>query len=204
MFLVKTLKCLLQFSSFFLVLAPLALAQIPIGPDLGPPTVRLPEPPAGAKPPSAPTTQAAAPVKPSPHKTGEVQVYGAVTDQSNAVLPGATVTLTNASGVTQTTTSNGQGQYFINAAPGAYSLKIAAKGFKDFTSENLILAANQEIEMDGALEPAAASPEKVEVVGESVGHVETEKAEVNEAIPANQVGEPPLNGRTSVSMLTFA
>ena len=172
----KILKCLLHFASLFLVLAPLSLAQIPIGPDLVPPTVQIPEPPAGAKPPSTPTTQAAAPVKPSPHKAGEVQVYGVVTDQSNAVLPGATVTLTNASGVTQTTTSNAQGQYFINAAPGTYSLKIAAKGFKDFTSENLILAANQEIEMDGALEPAAASTEKVDVVGESVGHVETEAA----------------------------
>ena len=200
----KTLKCLLHFASFFLVLAPQLLAQTPIGPDLVPPTVQIPEPPAGAKPPSAPTTQAAAPVKPSPHKVGEVQVYGAVTDQSTAVLPGATVTLTNASGVTQTTTSNAQGQYFINAVPGTYSLKIAAKGFKDFTSENLILATDQEIEMDGALEPAAASPEKVEVVGESVGHVETEKAEVNEVITAKQVEETPLNGRNFVSMLTFA
>ena len=58
--------------------------------------------------------------------------------------------------------------------------------------------------MDGALEPAAASPEKVEVVGESVGHVETEKAEVNEVITAKQVQETPLNGRNFVSMLTFA
>jgi len=201
---VKTLKCLLHFASFFLVLAPLSLAQVPIGPDLVPPTVQIPDPPAGAKAPSAQTTQAAAPIKPSPHKAGEVQVYGAVTDQSNAVLPGATITLTNASGETQTTTSNAQGQFFINAAPGTYSLKIAAKGFKDFTSENLILTANQEIEMDGALEPAAASPEKVEVVSESVGHVETEKAEVNEVITAKQVEETPLNGRNFVSMLTFA
>ena len=200
----KTLKCLLHFASLFLVLAPLSWAQVPIGPDLVPPTAQIPEPPAGAKPPSAPTTQAAAPVKPSPHKADEVQVYGAVTDQSTAVLPGATVTLTNASGVTQSTTSNAQGQYFINAAPGTYSLKIAAKGFKDFTSENLILTANQEIEMDGALEPAAASPEKVEVVGQTAGQVETEKAEVNEVITAKQVEETPLNGRNFVSMLTFA
>src|ERR1700681_4718361 len=105
MFLAKTLKCLLQFAPFFLVLAPLALAQIPTGADPGRPTVQLPQPPAGAKAPTTPTTQAAAPVNPSPHKADEVQVYGAVTDQSNAVLPGATRTLTNASGVTQTTTS---------------------------------------------------------------------------------------------------
>jgi hypothetical protein len=203
-FLVKTLNRLLHSASFFLALAPLALAQVPIGPDLVPPTVQLPEPPAGVKPPSAPATQAAAPVKPSPHKQTEVQVYGAVTDQSSAVLQGATVTLTSASGVTQTTSTNAQGQYFINAAPGTYTIKIFAKGFKEFTAENLALNANRETEMDGALEPAAASPEKVEVVGESVGHVETEKAEVNEVITAKQVEETPLNGRNFVSMLTFA
>ena len=204
MFRVQTLKRLLHFVSFFLALVPLGLAQVPIGPDLGTPTVQLPEPPAGAKAPSAPTTEAAAPVKPSPHKETEVQVYGAVTDQSNAVLPGVTVVLTSPSGAPQTATTDLRGQYFINAAPGIYTLKIVANGFKDFTAENLTLTANQEIEMDGTLEPAAASPEKVEVVGESVGHVETERAEVNEVITSKQVEETPLNGRNFVSMLTFA
>src|SRR5208282_3901731 len=128
-----------------LAVAQLALAQVPVGPDLVPPTAQIPEPPAGAKPGSVTTTQAA-PVKPSPHKEGEAQVFGAVTDQSNAVLQGATITLSGASGATQTTTSNAQGQYFLYAAPGTYTLKIAVKGFKDFTSENLALIANQELE----------------------------------------------------------
>ncbi|MGO9526367.1 MAG: carboxypeptidase-like regulatory domain-containing protein [Verrucomicrobiia bacterium] len=160
----KSPKSLLHFAAFFLVLAPLALAQVPVGPDLVPPTVQIPDPPPGAKAPSRPTTQVAAPIQPSPHKEGEAQVYGAVTDQSSAVLQGAAVTLTSASGATRTASSNVQGQYFINAPPGTYTLKIVAKGFKEFTTENLILASNQEIEMDGTLEPAAASPEKVEVI----------------------------------------
>ncbi len=186
------------------VLAPLAIAQAPIGPDLVPATVQVPEPPTGARPPSTPATVAAAPLQRPPHKEGEAQVFGAVTDQSTAVLPDATVTLTSPSGATQTATTNAQGQYFLDAAPGTYTLKIAVKGFKDFTSENLVLGANQEIKVDGTLEPAAASPEKIDVVGESVGHVETEKAEVNEVITAKQVEETPLNGRNFVGMLTFA
>ena len=156
----KTLNLFLHFASFFLVLAPLALAQVPTGPDLVPPTVQIPDPPAGAKAPGTQTTEAAVSLKPVPHKETEVQVYGAVTDQSNAVVPNATVTLTGPSGAPQTTTTNAQGQYFVNAAPGTYTLKISAKGFKDFATENLALVANQELEMDGALEPAAASPEK--------------------------------------------
>jgi Carboxypeptidase regulatory-like domain/TonB-dependent Receptor Plug Domain len=203
-FLVKTLNSFFHFSSFFLILCVTVLAQVPIGPDLVPPTVQIPDPPAGANRPSTQTTEAAVSLKPGPHNDTEVQVYGAVTDQSNAVVPNATVTLTGPSGAPQTTTTNAQGQYFVNAAPGTYTLKITAKGFKNFATENLSLVANQELEMDGALEPAAASPEKVEVVGESVGHVETEKAEVNEVITSKQVEETPLNGRNFVSMLTFA
>ena len=155
----KTLKCHLYFAFYILALAPLMLAQVPFGPDLIPPTAQIPDPPPGATAPVAQqTTQAAAPLKPAPHNKNEVQVYGAVTDQSNAVLPNATVTLSG-SGTPQTVTTNAQGQYFINATPGTYSLKIAAKGFKDFSSDGLALTAGQEIEMDGALEPAAASPE---------------------------------------------
>ncbi len=183
----QMVKRLLYFAFFFLALGASALGQAPVGPDLVPPTAQIPEPPAGATAPVTQTTQAAAAVKPSPHKESEAQVYGAVTDQSNAVLQGATVTLIGAAGSPQTTVSNAQGQYFINAAPGTYTLKIVAQNFKQFTTENLTLSANQEIEMDGALEPAAASPEKVEVVGESVGHVETEKAEVNEVITSKQI-----------------
>jgi hypothetical protein len=203
-FLVKTLKYFWYFSLFFLVLASLAPAQVPIGPDLVPPTAQIPDPPPGAQAPNTPITTVAAPLKPSAHQPDEAQVYGAVTDQSNAVLQGATITLTSASGTTQTATANAQGQYFINAAPGTYNLKVSVKGFKDFTTSGLTLTANQEIEMDGTLEPAAATPEKVEVVGENVGHVETEKAEVNEVITSKQVEETPLNGRNFVSMLTFA
>ncbi|MBZ5623578.1 MAG: carboxypeptidase regulatory-like domain-containing protein [Acidobacteriia bacterium] len=127
-----------------------------------------------------------------------------MTDQSNAVLPDATITVTNASGASQTATADGKGQYFINVAPGTYSLKISVKGFKDFATEGLVLNADQEIEMDAILEPAAASPEKVEVVGQTVGHVETYNAEINETITAKQVEATPLNGRNFVSMLTFA
>ena len=200
----KTLKCAFIAITFLLMHAQSSVAQVPVGPDLIPPTPVIPEPPAGLKPATLPTTTQAAPVQPSPHKDTEAQIYGAVTDQSNAVLPGATVTLTSASGSPITVTANDKGQYFVNAPPGTYNLAISAKGFKEFSTQNLTLAANQELEMDGTLEPAAATPEKVEVVGESVGHVETEKAEVNEVITSKQVEETPLNGRNFVSMLTFA
>src|SRR5262249_21954830 len=55
-------------------------------------------------------------------------VYGTVTDESGAVLPGATVTLSGAG--TQTTNSGSQGDFrFLNLAPGSYRLTVALTGF---------------------------------------------------------------------------
>jgi outer membrane receptor protein involved in Fe transport len=120
------------------------------------------------------------------------------------VLPNASVTVTEASGTRHTTVSNDQGHYSVNLPPGAYSLSISTKDFKEFKTEGLTLTADEEIEMDGTLEPAAASPEKVEVVGNSVGQVETEKAEVSGTITAKEIVNTPLNGRNFTQLLTFA
>ncbi len=196
-----TWKLLVCVAVLILSLAPLTTAQAPIRPDL----VELPPPPlpvgpAGVKAPVAPP----APAKPSAKKAGEAQLFGSVTDQSGAVLPGATVTVTTASGSHSTATANDQGQYSINLPPGAYTLSIGTKGFKEFKTEGLNLAPDQDLEMDGTLVPASAEAEKVEVVGNSVGAVETEKAEVSGTITATEIKNTPLNGRNFTQLLTFA
>jgi hypothetical protein len=192
---VKTWKVPMCVAILILVLAPLTPAQVPDLVQLPPPP--LPTGPAGVK-------ASPAPMKPSARKAGEAQVYGAVTDQSGAVLPVAMITAIDASGGNHTVVSNDQGQYSINLAPGIYTLSIGAKGFKDFKSEGLTLTADQEIEMDGTLEPASAAAEKIDVVGNSVGQVETEKAEVSGTITSKEIAQTPLNGRNFTQLLTFA
>jgi hypothetical protein len=192
---VKTWKPPAYVAVLILVLASPAPAQVPDLVQLPPPP--LPAAPAGVKPPSGI-------LKPSAKKAGEAQVYGAVTDQSGAVLPIAVITAIDASGGSHAVVSNDQGQYSINLAPGVYTLSIGAKGFKDFKSEGLTLAADQEIEMDGMLEPAAAAAEKIDVVGSSAGQVETEKAEVSGTITSKEIATTPLNGRNFTQLLTFA
>ena len=178
-----------------LVFAPLTPAQVPELVAVPPPP--LPTAPAGVKPPPAV-------MKPSARKAGEAQVYGAVTDQSGAVLPVAVITAIDAAGGNHAVVSNDQGQYILSLAPGVYTLSITAKGFKDFKTEGLTLTADQEVEMDGTLEPASAAAEKVEVVGNAVGQVETEKAEVSGTITAKEIAKTPLNGRNFTQLLTFA
>ena len=60
-------------------------------------------------------------------------VVGVVTDSSGAVVPGATVTLTDTStGASRNTTTNEAGRYVIvNVAPGIYGLSFTKKGFAE-------------------------------------------------------------------------
>ncbi|HKO13331.1 MAG TPA: carboxypeptidase-like regulatory domain-containing protein [Acidobacteriaceae bacterium] len=56
---------------------------------------------------------------------------GVIKDPSGAVVPGAQITLTNqANGQSQSTTSNGTGEYaFVQITPAQYSIKVSASGF---------------------------------------------------------------------------
>src|SRR5512145_1337187 len=55
---------------------------------------------------------------------------GAITDELGAVIVGANVVLTDASGVQKKTTTNADGVYtYAGLAPGKYSLQVNAPGF---------------------------------------------------------------------------
>src|SRR5262245_55455504 len=72
-------------------------------------------------------------ISPNLHaQTSAGQVSGTVTDSSGAVVPGASVTLTNTgTGVANTTPSNGSGNFvFLNVQPGSYELSVELQGFK--------------------------------------------------------------------------
>ena len=70
---------------------------------------------------------ALAPASRAQSSTGNI--YGTVTDESGAVLPGATVTLTGPSG-TRTTTSGENGEFrFVNVDHGPYRIAVSLTGF---------------------------------------------------------------------------
>ncbi len=68
---------------------------------------------------------------------------GSVQDTSGAVIPGASVTLTNEStGESRVEQSNGAGVYaFPSLVPGTYDLKASAKGFKSKAVTGIVLNA---------------------------------------------------------------
>ncbi|HEV7798225.1 MAG TPA: carboxypeptidase-like regulatory domain-containing protein [Pyrinomonadaceae bacterium] len=55
---------------------------------------------------------------------------GVISDELGATIVGATVILTDATGVAKTATTNGEGVYVFNGlAPGKYSVSVSAPGF---------------------------------------------------------------------------
>jgi len=70
-------------------------------------------------------------------------IYGSITDESGAVLPGAVVTVSSDFG-TRTTTAGSQGEFrFLNLERGRYKLGVALAGFTSVTRDiNVVTGEN--------------------------------------------------------------
>ena len=94
-------------------------------------------------------------------------LVGRVTDESKAVLPGATVTVTNRdTNVTRTTTTDGQGEFKVPALPpGTYKVAAAVQGFANQTRE-VTLQLGQTVDLEIALK-IAGTQEELTIVSEA-------------------------------------
>src|SRR5690349_24841626 len=89
-------------------------------------------------------------VLPSPFliaQTATGQTNGTVTDQSGAIVPGASVTLSNqATGIERRAVSNNSGFFiFTNAQPGSYTPKAEKAGFKTVQTASYDIRVNQTV-----------------------------------------------------------
>ena len=151
----------------------------------------------------APVVLPAGPAEAAASKSRGASVTGIVTDQTGAVLVGATVKISNASGVAQSTTSDEKGAYAAKGlAPGSYTVSVSAPGFKDFVADHVSLAAGSELPLDAALEPAGEKTE-VNVEGQKTAQVETETAQVSGTITEKEVSTLLLNGRNFTQLIAL-
>jgi hypothetical protein len=90
---------------------------------------------------------------------GEGSMEGTVTDNTGAVIPGATITITNnATGVQTVRTATGAG--FFNVAPvlpGTYTVQVAARGFSTLVQDNVVVDALQTRTLSPVLAVGAAT-----------------------------------------------
>jgi hypothetical protein len=128
---------------------------------------------------------------------------GRVTDQSGAVIPGATIILRNlATGVEQSVESNHTGLYrFPALMPGIYSTTASLKGFRNLQVLVRVLVGNT-TSQDFSLH-VGAGVDSVKVAGETP-LLRPEESSSSTVIDRSLIDELPLNGRKYTDFMVLA
>ena len=119
------------------------------------------------------------------------QIAGIVTDQSSAVIAGATITATNLStNASRTTTSSSSGIYSISGLELAmYQVSVESGSFKPFASKVEITVGGH-VTLDAKLSVSGTTVE-VEVVGEGGAQVNTSTQDLSQVIDRQQIKNLP-------------
>ena len=125
-------------------------------------------------------------------------IFGSVTDQTGALVPGATVTATApATGVTRTTTSNSGGTFSLpNLPPGTYTMTVSAQGFNTLTKSGVILNAQDNLNAGAfALQVGAAAATVTVTADTGQLQIQANSGERSDLITGKQLDEVAVNGR---------
>ena len=121
-------------------------------------------------------------------------------DSSKAVVPNATIKITNTDEDTsRTVLSNSDGDYqALNSKPGRYSVIANAPGFQSFTTADLLLTARQTLRID--IELAVGATSTAVSVEASAGVITTDTQTIASSINSEKL----ISRETSVRRTTPA
>ena len=139
------------------------------------------------------------------HAQFRASIRGVVTDPSGAIIPGATVTLTDlATNNVQTSTTTDDGIYNFNALPpSTFSLTVEKAGFKKKSVAQVAIIPEQanafNVQMD-----IGASTEIVNVSGSETASLDTETASISGTVSSNEIQHLPSFGRDVFQLAQLA
>ena len=126
------------------------------------------------------------------------QLNGSVHDPTGAVVPGATITVADASkGLSRTTTSDGQGKYqVLLLPPGNYTVTASAPGFSKTTEGNVVLTVGEQASLMITLSISGS-----ETVNVSAGAdlIETQRSSQSTTVDQVRINNLPINGRNYIN-----
>ncbi len=130
-------------------------------------------------------------------------ISGTVTDNTGAVVPDATVTVSNPSkNFTRDTKTDSGGEFAVRELPpGTYTLTINKQGFKKAEYPDVQVNVGTTAQLRATLS-VGQTTETVEVTGEQLAAVDTEKTSISDVIQPIQMQQLPLNQRSFTSMVT--
>ncbi len=129
-------------------------------------------------------------------------IVGNVTDETGAVIPGVTVTVTNeGTGAVRTMTTNELGGYtVVSLQPAVYTVDGELSGFSKAVQSNVRLEVNQTLRVDLSMRIGQVT-EVIEVTA-ALPQLQTDSSTVGSTVDNQKVVELPLNGR-SFTQLTI-
>jgi len=130
---------------------------------------------------------------------GTGSIVGTVTDQSGAVLNGATVTIkNNATGQVVDLTTNATGAFNSGALPpGSYNVQVSNKGFSTVSTMLTVQVGNTST---ANVKLQIGKESQVIEVQASALQVNTEQAIVQGVLTATQIDNLPINGRNFLDL----
>ena len=136
------------------------------------------------------------------HAQYRTSIQGTVADPTGALIPGATLTLTNKStNETVVRTSNGQGIFNFNALPAdRFTLVVTRDGFKKKVLDDLQLIPEQANALNVVLD-IGADTETVTVNASTEPALDTETANNGRTISDNEVQHMPNFQRNVISLI---
>lgn len=131
-------------------------------------------------------------------------VSGTVQDTSGAVIPGATVTLTNTdTGISQAMPTGSAGEYtFSPVKLGHYTITAEFKGFERVEHNDVTVEVQQRVVVNFSLPPGRTT-ETVLVTGQPPA-LQTQDASVGQVITRQSINALPLNGRNYTFLAQLA
>ena len=130
-------------------------------------------------------------------------IVGSVTDQSNAAVRGASVTLTNVETDErhQTLTGDFGGYQFLNLIPGKYRVDVEQVGFKRATRDQIEVTVAGAVRADISMQVGEVT-QSVEVMASSP-LLQTENANLSQVVNSRSVEELPVNGRNILNLVAL-
>jgi outer membrane receptor protein involved in Fe transport len=124
-------------------------------------------------------------------------ISGTITDDTNAAIPGVTVTATNvATGSTRTAVTTATGHYEVpNVAPGTYRVSTELSGFQPVKYDKVVVNVGTDSSLNMKLK--AGVSETVTVTA-AAPVVETTKSEVSSVVNERAIQNLPVNGRNFI------
>jgi hypothetical protein len=131
-------------------------------------------------------------------------IVGIVTDSGGAVVPGASLTVTNnGTGQVVKVQTDGGGNYSVaDLFPANYKVAVEISGFKQTEREGIDVQVGAVVRVDFSL--AVGNASEVVEVNAAAPLLQTDTSSLNQQVEGNVVQQMPLNGRNVMNLIELA